>query len=652
MGEIHSFAVCGDEILFVASNTQGAAVYSTRLTGEAFGSSQSRPLVPAIGGLSGHWTTVHSIGSRDMVLLETLGTETRISSWQLMGAEWQLIAERMLNQEVRFATSLNDSNRFVVEVPDGLAVLNNTLGLPVSEMLEQAAGGVIFDSSRSILMAQSRENPGTVSAWSTSDWTHLYDLPVSSSTVGVRESAWILSLGYLKDYLVLVSDGKAYRHSLSAAVGTSVSISDGAIGQIAIGIRTRGENRAPTLGELPDFATEEDSHLSIPQNAIDSRASDEDGDTLYYFVRTPGEKGAMQWSASAFAVFQPTLNANGTDSWVIQAFDGRSWSDPQTFLIDIRPVNDPPAGISIASEYRVPESVPGATLGRFEVIDPDTDALYRYAVSDGRFMVANGVLKLVPGVALDFEAASSIVVNVSAIEVNQNDFLSRQVTIHVEDRNDPPQTILFHGSGAIPEKVAPYVVGNVSVIDQDRSEIFLISVSDPRFEVVRNSVRVKPGTGIVYQDPGWVELTFVAVSQTTGDRLTRTERFRIIKDETPYHNEENPMDVDGDGVITPLDPLLIINYINNHGPGAVSQGEGESGGQIDVDGDGEVSPIDILIIINSLNEQSGRSNGPSGSSAGGTLPSGEGEKGAESLPPTWTDDEDGRSIRRSRRLGR
>ncbi len=652
IGDIHSFAITADSIVYIASNSQGYGLYSTPIRSDSFGFRQDRPAMPVIGGLSSQGTTVHSIGPRDIVLIERLDTETRISSWQLRGAEWQLVAERMLSDEVRFSSSLADSNRFVVEVSGGLAVLNNTSGLPVLEMIEQAAGPVAFDPSRNVLLTQSRASHGIISAWSTSDWNHLYDVPFSNSSMRAQATSSELSLGYLNDHAILVADGKVYRHSLTAAVGATVSISDNSIRQVAIGVRTRGDNRAPTLQELPDFVTEEDTPLSIPQNAIASRGSDEDGDDLHYFVRTPGGKGQLQWSASSFAVFQPTLNVHGSDPWVIQAFDGRSWSDPQTFNIDIRPVNDPPSGVSLASEYRVPELVSGATLGRFEVIDPDSDAVYRYAVSDGRFMVASGVLKLVPGVALDFEAASTIVVSVSAIELNQNDFISRQVTVHVEDRNDPPLGISFHGSGAIPEKVAPYVIGNVSVIDPDRSEVFNISVTDPRFEVVRNSVRVKPGSGIVYQDPGWVELTFVAVSQSTGDRLSRTERFQVIKDETPYHNEQNPMDVDGDGVISPLDPLLIINYINNHGPGAVSRGEGESGGQIDVDGDGQVSPIDILIIINALNEQNNQSNGSSNSSGGGNLPSGEGEGGSQSLPPSWIHDEDEPSVRRSRRIGR
>ena len=651
LGEIKSLVVVGNDVLALASHDLDQGLYRLSKEDLLGNNPPGWSPTPVIVGLSGQGTTVHAVSPSDLISIEKLGSETRVSSWQNRTDGWHLVAERMVNGEARFSSRLSDASRFVVEMPDGLAVLNNTSGLPVLEIIEQGTVPAVFDPSRDILLTQSKEKAGVISAWSTIDWQHLYDIDASTSAVGTQDSLWQMSMGYLKDYLIVVANGSVYRHALTTPSGTTVAISDNAIRQVAIGLRSRGVNRAPMLGELPDFATDEDIPIAIPQSAIASQGSDEDGDALFYFVRTPGVKGQMQWSASDFALFQPNLNSNGVDPWVVQAFDGRSWSAPQTFSIDVRPVNDPPSGVLSANEYRVPELIPGATLGRFEVVDPDTDAMYRYAVSDGRFMIANGLLKLMPGVALDYEAVSSFVVTVSAVEIAHNDSVTKQVTISVEDRNDPPQAILFNGSGAIPEKSAPYVLGSVSVVDQDRFEVFNVSVSDPRFEVVRNTVRVKPGHGVVYQDPGWVELTFVAVSATTGDTLSRTERFRVIKDETPYHNDQNPMDVDGDGAITPLDPLFVINYINNHGPGAVSVGEGESGGQIDVDGDGQVTPIDILIIINTLNKQNSQVLG-SPTFGGGGLPSAEGEQRPDGLTPAWIPSEDEQPGRRSRRVAR
>ncbi|MDO8511676.1 MAG: dockerin type I domain-containing protein [bacterium] len=58
-------------------------------------------------------------------------------------------------------------------------------------------------------------------------------------------------------------------------------------------------------------------------------------------------------------------------------------------------------------------------------------------------------------------------------------------------------------------------------------------------------------------------------------------------------------DVNNDGAVTPTDPLLVINFIDRVGDGV---GEGEASGlSADVSGDGNVSALDVLSIINDIN---------------------------------------------------
>lgn len=651
---INSITIAGEQVFALAANSEGSGVYRLAAVSDVSASLSTEDLAPEISGLSAQ-SSIHTIGSGDLVTVERLGTDARVSSWRYLAGAWQLVAERMFSDEVRFASALSNSSSFAIETPDGLAILNNTIGLPMLDVLEQAQGPAVFDASRGVLLTQLRGNPGRIVGWSALDWNRLFDFSVSELPGESTASAMQGSLGYLRDSFISVVDGRVYRHSLAVSTGTMVAISEGTLKQIAIGVRSRGNNTAPSLEELPDFATDEDTPVAISQQQIATRGTDLDGDTLYYFVRSPGDKGKLQWSSTSFAVFVPSPDANGEDRWTVQAFDGRSWSQAQSFRIDIRPVNDLPSELAGSSSYNVPELEPGAVLGRLEVKDPDADAVYRYVVSDGRFVVANGMLSLAPGVALDYEAATTLVVSVTAVEVNQRDAISKAFTVHVQDRNDPPQGIVLTGNGSVPEKKAPYVVGNIGVIDQDRSDIYDISVSDSRFEVVGSQVRVKAGSAIEYRDPGWIELTFVAVSRNSGDIIRRTERLRVIKDDTPYHNDANPMDVDGDGAVTPLDPLIIINHINNRGIGTVDSGEGELGGDLDVDGDGRVSPLDILIIINELNSRrnssgQGSSSHSNSNSGGGSLPEGEGS-GVSGFSPVALQEED-LPGRRSRRLAR
>ncbi len=59
------------------------------------------------------------------------------------------------------------------------------------------------------------------------------------------------------------------------------------------------------------------------------------------------------------------------------------------------------------------------------------------------------------------------------------------------------------------------------------------------------------------------------------------------------------LDVSGDGILSPLDVLLVINYLNSGG----GSGEGEpSDDRYDVNDDGIVSPLDALVLISALND--------------------------------------------------
>jgi hypothetical protein len=69
-----------------------------------------------------------------------------------------------------------------------------------------------------------------------------------------------------------------------------------------------------------------------------------------------------------------------------------------------------------------------------------------------------------------------------------------------------------------------------------------------------------------------------------------------------WRNPGNPFDVTGDGAVTPLDALTVINYINAHGVGdAVPWSSQVPLSLVDVDGSGAVSPSDVLQVINTIN---------------------------------------------------
>jgi hypothetical protein len=67
-------------------------------------------------------------------------------------------------------------------------------------------------------------------------------------------------------------------------------------------------------------------------------------------------------------------------------------------------------------------------------------------------------------------------------------------------------------------------------------------------------------------------------------------------------------DVDGDGRISPIDALRVIDALNRVGTSRpVSGGEGEQEpiGSLDTNSDGSLNPIDVLVVIDALNAYEG-----------------------------------------------
>ncbi|MFP6619262.1 MAG: dockerin type I domain-containing protein, partial [Pirellulaceae bacterium] len=82
--------------------------------------------------------------------------------------------------------------------------------------------------------------------------------------------------------------------------------------------------------------------------------------------------------------------------------------------------------------------------------------------------------------------------------------------------------------------------------------------------------------------------------------------------------EGEALDINGDGAVTPVDALSVINDLNRNGSRAVGSGaEGETAAmeaRFDVNGDNFISPADALLVINHLNDkaQSGEGEGGEG----------------------------------------
>lgn len=79
----------------------------------------------------------------------------------------------------------------------------------------------------------------------------------------------------------------------------------------------------------------------------------------------------------------------------------------------------------------------------------------------------------------------------------------------------------------------------------------------------------------------------------------------------PWHNADDPMDVNHSGFVSPLDVLMIINRLNATGSHKLPPPVGNQPPPpyYDTNADGDSTPLDVLLVINSLNARSAAADG-------------------------------------------
>ncbi|WP_197451697.1 Calx-beta domain-containing protein [Rosistilla oblonga] len=78
--------------------------------------------------------------------------------------------------------------------------------------------------------------------------------------------------------------------------------------------------------------------------------------------------------------------------------------------------------------------------------------------------------------------------------------------------------------------------------------------------------------------------------------------LRSVEDRSVWQNVSEPRDVNGDGAITPIDALIVINRLNTTSDASLSDQSSDGESMIDVNGDRRVTPFDALQVLNHVNQ--------------------------------------------------
>jgi hypothetical protein len=304
-----------------------------------------------------------------------------------------------------------------------------------------------------------------------------------------------------------------------------------------------------------------------------------------------------------FVAGQLNFEAEPRISFTVTALDLYSNFSVSTMAtVTIVDVNERPFSLRL-NGGQVPENEPGAVAGTLSIVDPDISTDYAFYVLDSRFTIVGHTLKLLDGVALDYETESVVNLTVAATDGSYEIF--EIVQIRVIDRNDTAATTstISLDSQQVEELIPGASVGTISVVNP-KDNLYQFAVSDSRFEIVGNLLKLRDGKHVTVKADDPLSLTITGRGDA-GDQASGVFAITVIANQSPYHNSRIPEDVNGDGYVSPIDVLIVVNGLNQKGTFPVptgSTGNGEPPSEMpDVNDDGVVSPVDALLIINHIN---------------------------------------------------
>ena len=376
-----------------------------------------------------------------------------------------------------------------------------------------------------------------------------------------------------------------------------VSVSQGEFPEpVRFGVRDSGPNAAPVVSSAGVWTVREGRTLSEPAPAALSGIVDPDGDSLVLISAGGPTHGTGFVGPDGAITYTPEAGFVGTDAFSLVVHDGRH-AVPFDLQILVQPAPDPITGVTPDSGSIV-ENVVGDVIAELTVEGRGEEQFYFIETSDPRFLVEFGELRLAPGVSLDYEQEPEVHLELTVIDPLHGDTFVQPFVVTVIDVPERPQSIALTSDTVVALRPGA-VVGDVLVDGVVPVAGVAFTVNEP-FEIVAGTLQLASGRW-VEEVPQEIQVSITAQDEA-GVFAPRDATFiiQVLENSAPYHNESLPLDVNGDGVVTALDALLIINYLNAYGPGEVGHGDPSFG--YDVNGDGMVTALDALLIINQLNQ--------------------------------------------------
>ena len=317
--------------------------------------------------------------------------------------------------------------------------------------------------------------------------------------------------------------------------------------RVPITLTVNNVNQAPTIDSVSTLPVDENASGEVVGSVF---ASDPDsGDTLIYSA----DDARFEFDDNRLKLLDDqALDFEAEEAVIltVSVEDNEGLEASKEITIFVSDVNEPPS-LQITNQKAVPENTPGAVVADVTVSDPDAGDLPTVTVSDTRFEVVGDQLRLKSDQALNFETEPQVFLTLLVEDSNGGE-ASQEITVAVSDVNERP-SLQITNQVAIPENSLGAVVADVTASDPDAGDSPIVTVSDNRFEVVGDQLRLKADQIIDFEDEPQVTLS-LSVQADSESQVTRDIDVQVLDvNELPVQQFAVPdQQIETDSVLTAL----------------------------------------------------------------------------------------------------
>ncbi|WP_314889526.1 right-handed parallel beta-helix repeat-containing protein, partial [Cardiobacterium hominis] len=188
-----------------------------------------------------------------------------------------------------------------------------------------------------------------------------------------------------------------------------------------------------------------------------------------------------------------------------------------------------------------------AEVGTLKAIDADKGDRFTYTVNDERFEVNGDMLRLKKGQSLDYDKVNSVTLTVTATD-QMGASISKTFTAYIRAPKGMPGFDYYDltlSANKLLEGQDGASVGKLTLRDRSVGKDYTYHVSDPRFEIVDGTLKLKTGQKINYDQEQTVAVS-VTVSNSGGMTMRKTFTLHVEDDPNypPSGNNVPPEPVD------------------------------------------------------------------------------------------------------------